>query len=85
MFSWRSPEASDLWERAGGHPLTITQDGKEVETMTIQRTDGSDGDPSFNPYGLPDSNNDGLFLFREHPKGDEQQEDKVLGKGRRLS
>ncbi|MFP6892556.1 MAG: hypothetical protein VCA18_02315, partial [Opitutales bacterium] len=56
VFSWRSPEASDLWERAGGHPLTITQDGKEVETMTIRRTDGPDGDPGFNPYGLPDSN-----------------------------
>ena len=56
LFSWRSPEPSDLWELAGGHPLSILQDGEEVETISTWRTDGSDGDPAFNPYGVSDAN-----------------------------
>ncbi|MFP6901879.1 MAG: alpha-amylase family glycosyl hydrolase, partial [Opitutales bacterium] len=54
LFSWRSPESSDLWELAGGHPLSILQDGEEVGTVSVKRTDGPDGDPGFNPYGVPD-------------------------------
>ncbi len=54
LFSWRSPESSDLWELAGGHPLSILQDDKEVGTISVQRIDGPDGDPGFNPYGVSD-------------------------------
>ena len=56
LFSWRSPEPSDLWGLAGGHPLSILQDGEEVETISVRRTDGPDGDPAFNPYGVSDAN-----------------------------
>ena len=56
LFSWRSPEPSDLWESVGGHPLSILQDGLEVETISVRRTDGADGDPAFNPYGVSDAN-----------------------------
>ena len=56
LFSLRSPEASDLWERIGGHPLTILQDGNATGTVSVRRTDGPDGDPGFNPYGVPDAN-----------------------------
>ncbi|MEM7393086.1 MAG: hypothetical protein AAF492_12145, partial [Verrucomicrobiota bacterium] len=55
-FSWRSPEESGLWSRSGGKPLTIYENGEEAGMMTVERQDGPDGDPGFNPYGLPDAN-----------------------------
>jgi hypothetical protein len=55
VFSWRSPEASDLWAGSGGNPVTIYDDGAEVSWMSYERKDGPDGDPGFNPYGAPDS------------------------------
>lgn len=54
VFSYRSPEQSDLWSFIGGSPLTILQNGQQVGTMSYERKDGPNGDPGFNPYGLPD-------------------------------
>jgi hypothetical protein len=56
-FSWRSPEESDLWSSAGGNPVTIHEaDGSQAGWVSYERTDGPDGDPGFNPYGVSDSN-----------------------------
>ena len=55
-FSWRSPEESELWSSAGGHPITIYQNGHEAGWVSYVRRDGPDGDPAFNPYGVEDSN-----------------------------
>lgn len=48
VFSYRTPEASDLWTR----PITLHQNGEEVPQITVTRQDGRDGDKNFNPYGL---------------------------------
>ena len=68
LFSWRSPESSDLWELSGGHPLTILQDGKQAGTVSVKRTDGEDGDPGFNPYGVPDQNRSDYSYLWEVPR-----------------
>ena len=52
VFSWRNPEESDLWSLGGGKPITILQGGQPTSTLTYTRTDGPDGDPNFNPYGV---------------------------------
>ena len=52
-FSWRSPETSAV---APASPVTILQGGQPTSTVTYERQDGRDGDPGFNPYGLPDGN-----------------------------
>lgn len=52
VFSWRTPEASDLWSDNGGHPLTILQNGTIPATLTYLRKDGPDGDQNYNPYGV---------------------------------
>ncbi len=52
-FSWRSPEASNLWKNAGGDAISILQDGAEPERVRVTRRDGPNGDKGFNPYGLP--------------------------------
>ena len=36
--------------------------------MTIRRTDGSDGDPGFNPYGLPDDNTTDFSYYASIPR-----------------
>ncbi|MCH7224752.1 alpha-amylase family glycosyl hydrolase [Haloferula sp. A504] len=54
IFAPRTPEESDLWRNAGGAPLTIYQNGEPAGTVEVERRDGPDGDPGFNPYGLPD-------------------------------
>ncbi|NQU41294.1 MAG: hypothetical protein HQ523_15200 [Lentisphaerae bacterium] len=55
-FSWRSPEASDLW--SGGpwnrHPITIRENGVPAGWVSYVRHDGPDGDPGFNPYDVVD-------------------------------
>ncbi|MGL4400129.1 MAG: hypothetical protein ACRCXD_09700, partial [Luteolibacter sp.] len=51
-FSWRSPEESEV---APAPPVTILQNGGPTSTLTYERQDGRDGDPGFNPYGLPDA------------------------------
>lgn len=48
VFSYRTPEASDLWTP----PITLYQNGEEVPQITLTRRDGRDGDKNFNPYGL---------------------------------
>ncbi len=51
-FSWKNPDPSTLWAGGGGAPLTILQNGQPTSTLTYLRTDGPDGDPNFNPYGI---------------------------------
>lgn len=64
VFAPRTPEESDLWRNAGGEPLTILQNGVPAPRMTVSRRDGPNGDPGFNPYGLPDpANNDFSYSF----------------------
>ena len=53
VFSWRSPEESDLWKWGGGKPIEIKSDGEPADSMSYVRWDGPDGDAEFNPYGLP--------------------------------
>ncbi|MBC8453604.1 hypothetical protein H8D64_00945, partial [PVC group bacterium] len=57
-FSWRSPEESDLWAGSGGNPITIQDEGSAVGWVSYERIDGPDGDPGFNPYGVPDDDTD---------------------------
>lgn len=52
VFSWRSPEPSDLWTQGGGRALEILQDGERPGTVSYLRRDGPDGDAQFNPMGL---------------------------------
>ena len=52
VFSWRTPEESDLWRFGGGKPITIYQNGAEAGSVSVIRRDGPDGDEGFNPYGL---------------------------------
>ena len=54
-FSWRSPEESNVFAGSAVKPITILQGGQPAPTLTYERQDGRDGDPAFNPYGLPDS------------------------------
>ena len=56
LFSWRSPEESDLWKFGGGRPLSIYENGREAGFISYVRRDGPDGDPAFNPYGVWDTN-----------------------------
>ena len=56
VFGWRTPELSNLWPDAAitlyqTNPVTGQLD--EVPRITVTRKDGRDGDPSFNPDGLP--------------------------------
>jgi len=50
-FSWKNPDPSELWP---GEPLQIYQNGRRAGTIPVERQDGPDGDPAFNPKGLPD-------------------------------
>ncbi len=54
VFSYRTPEESDLWAGSGGRPVTIYENGNEAGWVSCERTDGPDGDPAFNPYGVAD-------------------------------
>jgi hypothetical protein len=55
-FSWRVPEMPAAWSgSAERQPIEIYQGSERVGNMAHVRTDGPDGDPAFNPYGLPDS------------------------------
>ena len=53
-FSWRSPESATDLVGPVTAPLTIQQNGAATSTLTYERKDGRDGDPGFNPNGLPD-------------------------------
>ena len=55
LFSWKNPDSAAAWTGAGGNEIEIYQNGNErVGMITVERKDGPDGDPAFNPYGLPD-------------------------------
>ncbi|NQU09519.1 hypothetical protein HQ590_01900, partial [bacterium] len=56
VFSWRNPEHPTVWVNSEINPIGILDDGQPVGTMSYARRDGPDGDPGFNPYGLPDTN-----------------------------
>ena len=59
LFSWKNPDPAPAWSLAGGNAIEIYQNGGEpVDTVTIERRDGPDGDAGFNPYGLPDDDTD---------------------------
>ena len=53
-FSWRTPEMPLVNPSAPA--ISILQNGATPSTLTYARKDGPDGDPAFNPYGLPDAN-----------------------------
>ncbi|MFO1524207.1 MAG: hypothetical protein U1G05_19715, partial [Kiritimatiellia bacterium] len=56
IYSYRSPEEADAWKNAGGKPIRFARDGVTVtNTVRIARHDGPDGDPAYNPLGLPDA------------------------------
>ena len=54
IFSWRTPEPAGNWENIGGQPVQIYQGDQPVGTITVERRDGPDGDPGFNPNGVVD-------------------------------
>ncbi|MBS0658101.1 MAG: hypothetical protein JSR82_07630 [Verrucomicrobia bacterium] len=55
-FSWRSPEQTAAFAGSEVKPITIRQGTQPVGFVNVVRKDGPDGDPGFNPYGLPDAN-----------------------------
>ena len=58
-FSWKNPDLPTVWDRSDSPVswIQILQDGQPVtDTVACARKDGPDGDPAFNPYGLPDTN-----------------------------
>lgn len=58
-FSWRNPEMPATWDAgiyATVKPILLFQNGQPVPTIAVTRRDGRNGDPNFNPYGLPDTN-----------------------------
>ena len=52
-LSWRTPEMPSV--NASAPAISILQNGQAPSTLTYARKDGPDGDPAFNPYGLPDA------------------------------
>ncbi|WP_158279833.1 alpha-amylase family glycosyl hydrolase [Coraliomargarita sinensis] len=54
IFSWKNPDPSDLWANAGGRPITIYENGDEVDTVDVLRRDGPNGDADFFGDTLPD-------------------------------
>ena len=59
-FSWRTPEMPPCWGEGltnDVQPIQIFENGARAGTVVTTRKDGRNGDPAFNPYGLPDANN----------------------------
>jgi len=54
IFSWKNPDPARDWSQAGGRAIEITENGNPVGTIKVNRKDGPDGDPGFNPLGVPD-------------------------------
>ncbi|MDR0993830.1 MAG: hypothetical protein LBN38_04600 [Verrucomicrobiota bacterium] len=51
VWGYKNPDPSRLWP---GDVMTFYDDGEIVDTILVDRKDGPDGDPAFNPHGLPD-------------------------------
>lgn len=62
VFSWRLPRMPAAWALEVNwweediRPIMIYQNDEAAETIWVPRKDGRDGDPAFNPYGLPNTN-----------------------------
>ncbi len=54
VFSWKNPDPARDWTGAGGAAITIRENGNPVGKVRVVRKDGPDGDPGYNPLGLPD-------------------------------
>ncbi|MGC6425461.1 MAG: hypothetical protein ACON5H_00515 [Akkermansiaceae bacterium] len=70
-FSWRVPEMPNVWDDgiAGERqPIEIYQNGQRAPFFAHRRTDGPDGDPAFNPYGLDDSDDSDWSYIRYIPR-----------------
>lgn len=56
-FTWHHPSMPRVWQAAPHQeeirPIEIYQNGVRAGTMDHWRVDGRDGDPAFNPYGVP--------------------------------
>lgn len=56
-FTWHNPSQPLVWQGAAHReekpPIEIYQNGVKAPTMDHWRIDGKDGDPSFNPFGMP--------------------------------
>lgn len=55
VFSWKNPDPSALWSQTGGGALMFYENGNEAAWLAVERSDGPDGDPGFNPYGVTDT------------------------------
>lgn len=53
IFGYKNPDASDLW---AGDVIEVLEDGCLVDSLNVDRVDGPDGDPNYNPYGVADTN-----------------------------
>ncbi|MCO5045026.1 MAG: alpha-amylase family glycosyl hydrolase [Kiritimatiellae bacterium] len=53
VFAPRTPEETDAWRGIGGKPVEIFQNGQRAPTVSYTRRDGPNGDPNFNPNGVP--------------------------------
>lgn len=55
-FGWRRPQLPAVWNDGPAgerQAMEIYQGGNRAPMMTVTRRDGRDGDPDFNPLGLP--------------------------------
>jgi len=68
IFSWKNPDPARDWTQAGGRAIEITENGNPVGTIKVSRKDGPDGDPGFNPLGLPDANGSDYTYQVEIPR-----------------
>jgi hypothetical protein len=67
VWGYKNPDPSSLWP---GGVISITDDGQLVETISVDRRDGPDGDAEFNPYGyanrgFPDGVTPTPYTYRE--------------------
>ncbi len=65
IFSWKNPDPASLWS---GDGLQIYQNGAEASTVSVPRKDGPDGDPGYNPYGLPDDDATDYTYYIDIPR-----------------
>ena len=51
VFGYKNPDPSGIW---AGDVINVYEDGQMVDYVNVDREDGADGDPGYNPHGLPD-------------------------------